>query len=88
MQSANHHSESKCGACCPECTSTTPLHCAHCPQYRKAVAVHLEDGYDYRHLIGSPVKQHDKRFDAAQFDGLRTDYDRMLLRFGMQILWQ
>ena len=88
MQLGNKHSDNHCGACCPECTNTVSLHCAHCPQYRKTVAVRLEDGYDYSHLLNSPVKQHDKRFDAAQFDGLLTDYDRILVGFGMHILCQ
>jgi len=88
MQLGNKYSDRKCGACCPECASTAPLHCAHCPQYRKAGAVHVDDKYDYSHLVGSPAKKHDNEFEVAQFDGLLTDYDRILLRFGMQILWQ
>jgi len=50
-------------------------------------AVHLPNGCDSSLLIGSPLKQHDERFDAAQFDALLTDYDRILLRFGMRISW-
>lgn len=88
MQLGNKYSDSHCGACCPECTSTKLSHCAHCPQYGKEVAVRLENGHDYSHLVGSPVKKHDKKFDAAQFDGLLTDYDRILLGFGMHISWQ
>jgi hypothetical protein len=49
--------------------------------------VHLPNGCDPSHLVGSAVKQHDERFDAAQFDALLTDYDRVLLRFGMRISW-
>jgi hypothetical protein len=48
----------------------------------------VADRYDYSHPIGSSLKQHDKEFDAAGFDRPLTDYDRMLLRFGMHILWQ
>jgi hypothetical protein len=46
------------------------------------------DGYDCSHLVSGPVAQHDKVFYAAQFDGLLTDYDRLLLKFGMHISWQ
>ena len=34
------------------------------------------------------VRTQDNVFDAAGFDGLLTDYDRMLLGFGMHISWQ
>jgi hypothetical protein len=50
-------------------------------------AVHLPNGCDSSHLVGSPVKQFYERFDATQFDALLTDYDRMLLRLGMHIAW-
>jgi hypothetical protein len=49
--------------------------------------VHIPEGYDYSHLIASPAKQDDKVFDTARFDGLLTDYDRILLGFGMRITW-
>jgi hypothetical protein len=54
------------------------------PNCNDPTAASVADRYDYSH----PVTQHDKGFDAAQFDGLLTDYDRILLRFGMHILWQ
>jgi hypothetical protein len=85
MQFGNHHSESKCGACCPECAASTLHHCAHCPQHRETVAAQVPCGYDYSHLVGSPGKRHDNEFIAAQFDGLLTDYDRVWLGFGMHI---
>ena len=47
--------------------------------------MHIPEGYDYSHLIAGPVKQNDKLFDATRFDGLLTDYDRILLGFGMRI---
>jgi len=50
-------------------------------------AVHHPNGCDSSHLVGSPLKQFDERFDATQFDALLTDYDRILLRFGMHIAW-
>ena len=86
MEYRNHYSERECAACCPECTGAT-LHCAHCPQYGRTVAASVEDGCDYSHLVGSPVK-HDEAFDAAQFGGLLTDYDRRLLGVGMHISWR
>jgi len=49
--------------------------------------VHFPNGHDSCHLIDSPVKQIDEQFDAAQFDALVTDYDRILLKFGMHITW-
>jgi hypothetical protein len=60
-------------------------------EYAEAVeldgAVHLPNGCDSSHLVGNALKQHHERFDAAQFDALLTDYDRVLLRFGMRISW-
>jgi hypothetical protein len=50
-------------------------------------AVHLPNGCDSSHLVGSPVKRLDQRFDVTQFDALLTGYDRMLLRFDMHIAW-
>ena len=86
MQSKNDYDE--CSRCCPECIVARSNHCAHCPAYRQTVAASVEDGYDYSHLIGNPGMRHDNSFDAMQFDQLLTDYDRVLLRFGMRILWQ
>jgi hypothetical protein len=36
--------------------------------------------------VGSSVNQQRKRVDAARFEELLTDYDRILLGFGMRIL--
>ena len=81
----NEHHQISCYRCCPECIVTRSSHCAHCPAYRNTVAPQVPDGYDYSHLVDGPVKQRDMVFDAAQFDGLLTDYDRILLGFGMHI---
>lgn len=43
-------------------------------------------GYDYSHLVGSSVQQHSKAPHAVEFEELLTDYDRILLEFGMRIL--
>jgi hypothetical protein len=88
MQFTNSYSEYGCAGCCPECAGTKLPHCTHCPQFRRAVAAPVPDGYDYSHLVGSPGKQTDEIFDAVRFDGLLTAYDRLLLKFGMHISWQ
>jgi hypothetical protein len=36
--------------------------------------------------VGSSVNQQSNRVDAARFEELLTDYDRILLGFGMRIL--
>ena len=87
MRFENYYGENNCSACCPECM-LTECHCAHCPQFRRAGSVHIPEGYDYSHHIASPAKQDDKVFDTGRFDGLLTDYDRILLGFGMRITWQ
>ena len=87
MHFENYYSENDCSGCCPECNLTTQFHCTHCPQYGRVGGVRLPEGYDYSHLIASPVKQDAKVFDATRFDGLLTDYDRILLGFGMGISW-
>ena len=81
MRFGNYYGENDCSGCCPECMLTTESHCAHCPQFGRAGGVHIPEGYDYSHLIASPAKQDDKVFDATRFDGLLTDYDRLLLGF-------
>ena len=76
----------ECGGCCPVCTLSTAHHCQHCPLYEEGFSVHLPNGYGCGRLVGSPVMQPDLRLDAAEFDELLTDYDRILLHFGMHIL--
>lgn len=62
-----------------------------CGEYTLATeslaAVHLPNGCSASHLVDSRARQHDEGFDAAEFDALLTDYDRILLRFGMHISW-
>jgi hypothetical protein len=88
MRFENYYGENNCSACCPECMLTTECHCAHCPQFRRAGSVDIPEGYDYSHLIAIPAKQDDKVFDTSRFDVLLTEYDRILLGFGMRITWQ
>jgi hypothetical protein len=76
----------ECGECCPECTQSTASHCQHCPLSEEGFAVHLPNGNGCGHLLSSPVILPDQRLDAAEFDGLLTDYDRILLHFGMHIV--
>ena len=85
-----NHSDSghQCSGCCPECTVTSTPHCAHCPQYGRTIAETVPMACDYSHLVDVGVRRQDNVFDAAGFDGLLTDYDRMLLGFGMHISWQ
>ena len=85
MQFTNSHG---CAGCCPECAGTALPHCTHCPQFRRTVVAPVPDGYDYRHLVGSRRKQSCEMFDSARFDGLLTDYDHLLLKFGMHISWR
>ena len=42
----------------------------------------IADWYDYSHLVGNRGRR------EAGFDHLLTDYDQILLQFGMHILWE
>ena len=86
MQFENSSSQNECASYCSECKWAPPFHDADCPRHRKTVALLALYGHDYSHLVGGPLNQH-QRLDAVQFDGLLTDYDRILLRFGMHISW-
>ena len=87
MQFENSYSEIERSECCPECIGTTAP-CSHFSRYGKTAAVHLPNGCDYSYLVGDPAKQHDQGVHAAPSSEFLTDYDRILLRFGMHILWQ
>jgi len=43
-------------------------------------------GYDYSHLVRSSVQRYSNTRAAAGFEELLTDYDRILLGFGLRIL--
>ena len=58
------------------------------PPVSVCFAVHLPNGFDYSHLVSDPAKQHDKGVHAVPSTELLTDYDRILLQFGMHIQWQ
>jgi hypothetical protein len=85
MQFENSYTESEWSGCCPECIGTMIVRCPHCSRNEKAGAVHLSNGCGDSHLVDDPAKQHDKTH-AVPSTGL-TDYDRILLGFGMHILW-
>lgn len=44
--------------------------------------------YDYSHLTGGSAQQRDEKANLAQRDRMLTDYDLILLQFGMHTLWQ
>ena len=76
---------SGCSECCPECTGVMQSHCLHCPKRGQSVAAQVPDGYDYSHLVGDPAKQDEQKLNTVRFEELLTDYDRILLEFGMRI---
>jgi hypothetical protein len=88
MRFENSHSEIECSGCCRGCIGTQATHCSHCSRYGKKPAVHLPNGCDYSYLVGDPAKQHEKEVHAVPSTELLTDYDRILLQFGMHIVWQ
>jgi hypothetical protein len=61
--------------------------CTHCLKQGTHIAVHLPNGCHYSHLVGSQTKPPGGNFDSARFEELLTDYDRILLRFGMRVSW-
>jgi hypothetical protein len=87
MEFENSYNESEWSGCCPQVRRNHEVHCLHCSRNGKAGAVDLPNGCDYSHLVGDPAKHHDKA-QAAPSTELLTDYDRILLGFGMHILWQ
>ena len=60
-------------------------HCLHCPKRGQSVAAQVPDGYDYSHLVGDPAKPDEQKLNTVRFEELLTDYDRILLEFGMRI---
>jgi hypothetical protein len=45
----------------------------------------VPDGYDYSHLVGDLAKPSSQEFETVRFEELLSDYDRVLLGFGMHI---
>ena len=48
-----------------------------------AIAAGVANGYNLRHLLDRPPSG-----QVRSCDGVLTDYDRILLEFGMHILWK
>ena len=88
MRFKSSYSESESSGRCPECIGTTAPRCPSCSQDGKTAAVHMPNGCDYSHLVGDPAEPHDKGSDPVTSAELLTDYDRILLCFGMHIQWQ
>jgi len=72
---------------CTECTWSAPLHHPCCPQYENSALTLDRNEGNYSHLIGPPAMDQYRERKAVRFGALLTDYDRILLRFGMHILW-
>ncbi|HTY83308.1 MAG TPA: hypothetical protein VMB19_03770 [Silvibacterium sp.] len=53
---------------------------------RMTIAAQEASEHDYSHLLDCPVEQ--EEVQRTGFDALLSDYDRVLLRFGMHILWE
>lgn len=79
--------EIQCPGCCPKFIGAVP-HSSQCSRYEKTTAVHLPNGSDCSHLVGDPGKPHNYGVRGAPWTKLLTDYDRILLGFGMHIQWQ
>ena len=81
--------ETECQSYCSECRAPLPDHYEECSQHGRIAAAAILGGYDYSHLIGDPGVLHRKVVDVTlevpQFKELLTDYDRILLSFGMHI---
>jgi hypothetical protein len=86
MRYENHDGAAERAQHCPECGGIT-THPPDCSRRGETDKESTQFGYDYSHLVGSPLKQPDRGFDAAEFDALLTTTDRILLRSGMHIAW-
>src|SRR6516164_3187384 len=72
---------------CRCCAAGMTAGCTHCSKQGTHIAVHLPNGRHYSHLVGSPMKLPGGNFDSARFKEMLTDYDRILLQFGMGVSW-
>lgn len=50
------------------------------------IAARGTNDYDYSHLVDCPVKREPEVAKRTDFDAMLTDYDRILLQFGMHIV--
>jgi hypothetical protein len=53
---------------------------------RRAVLSCVPKEYDYSHLVDRPVTPQQEQVKRTGFDAILSDYDRVLLQFGMHIL--
>ena len=88
MQFANFHSQNECEDHCPECTASPPPPGEQCVRCGRTAGERSTDWYNDSHLVGDPVTQHETGFNPAHFEELLTDYDRVLLQFGVHISWK
>ena len=86
MRFDKSNSQSKRTGSCSEC-GAIGTHSPDCSRFMKTEVECMPPVYDYSHLVESSVEYSDREFDATHFDGLLTDEDRILLRFGMHIAW-
>jgi len=81
MQFGNFYNQNEDEDCCPDCTTPQPPSGERCVRCGRTAAERIADWCDYNYIVGNPVKREEA------FDRLLTGYDRILLRFGMQISW-
>jgi hypothetical protein len=82
MQSGHSYSRNEREDCCPECKAPQPPPGELCVRCGRSAVARLADWSDYNCIAGNAVKREDG------FDHLLTDYDRVLLQFGMHISWK
>ena len=82
MQFGNFHNRNECEDCCPECTAPQPPCGEKCVRCGRTPAARVADWSDYNYIVGNPVKREDG------FVRLLTEYDQVLLQFGMHISWK
>jgi hypothetical protein len=82
MQFGNLYRPDEREGCCPECTAPRPQAGEQCVRCGRTAVQRIADWYDYSHLVGN------RGMREAGFDHLLTDYDQLLLQFGMHILWK
>ena len=88
MEFGDIYSRDECNNRCPECTAPQPPAGEQCVRCGRSAVQRVADWPDSNALLAEPAKQHKPRFNAAHFQELLTDYDCVLLTFGMHISWK
>ena len=57
-------------------------------EIQKTVITCIPREYDYSHLVDRPVKPREESAKRPGFEAMLTEYDRILLKFGMHIAWK